>query len=130
MRFLAAALATRQRLHIAVDLLPAALSRRHREWLESGISLFCLGFVVVLGLGGIQAAKVSAVITSWSTTEVSRAWAYVAVPVGSFEAAQADLRGKGIELRDIRDASRGVKVGYFDDPEGNLVQVIYRPEPL
>ena len=82
--FLAAASATRQRLHIAVDLLPAALSRRHRGWLESGISLACLGFVVVLGLGGIQAAKVSAESTSWSTTEVSRAWAYVAVPVGSF----------------------------------------------
>jgi len=40
--------------------------------------------VIVLGLGGIQAAKVSAESTSWSTTEVSRAWAYVAVPVGSF----------------------------------------------
>lgn len=82
--FLAAASATRQRLHIAVDLLPAALSRRQRGWLESCISLLCLGFVVVLGLGGIQAAKVSAESTSWSTTEVSRAWAYVAVPVGSF----------------------------------------------
>lgn len=82
--FLAAAAATRQKLHIAVDLLPSALCRRHREWLEAGISLLCLGFVIVLGLGGIQAAKVSAESTSWSTTEVSRAWAYVAVPVGSF----------------------------------------------
>ena len=55
---------------------------------------------------------------------------HFALSVASFDAAQADLKAKGIELRDIRDASRGVKVGYFDDPEGNLVQVIYRPEPL
>jgi catechol 2,3-dioxygenase-like lactoylglutathione lyase family enzyme len=55
---------------------------------------------------------------------------HFALSVGDFERAQADLRAKGIELRDIREASRGVKVGYFDDPEGNLVQVIYRPEPL
>lgn len=55
---------------------------------------------------------------------------HFAVSVGNFEAAQADLKAKGIELRDVREASRGVKVGYFDDPEGNLVQIIYRPEPL
>lgn len=81
--FLAAAVATRHRLHIAVDLLPAALTPRGRDWLEAGISFLCLGFVIILGLGGIRAAIVSAESTSWSSTEVSRAWAYVAVPVGS-----------------------------------------------
>ena len=55
---------------------------------------------------------------------------HFAVSVGNFDAAQADLTAKGIPVRDIRDASRGVKVGYFDDPEGNLIQIIYRPEPL
>ncbi len=55
---------------------------------------------------------------------------HFAVSVGNFDAAQADLKAKGVEIRDIRDASRGVKVGYFDDPEGNLIQIIYRPEPL
>ncbi len=81
--FLAAAVATRQRLHISVDLLPSALAPRTRDWLEAASSLLCLGFVIVLGVGGVRAAIVSAESTSWSSTEVSRAWAYVAVPVGS-----------------------------------------------
>ena len=55
---------------------------------------------------------------------------HFAISVQDFEAVQADLTAKGIEVRDIREASRGVKVGFFEDPEGNLVQVIYRPEPL
>jgi len=57
-------------------------------------------------------------------------YSHLAVSVGDFDAAAADLSARGIELENVREASGGVKVGFLEDPEGNLLQVINRPKPL
>ena len=55
---------------------------------------------------------------------------HFAVSIGDFDAAVADLEAKGVALENVREASGGVKVGFLRDPEGNLLQIIYRPNPL
>jgi catechol 2,3-dioxygenase-like lactoylglutathione lyase family enzyme len=56
--------------------------------------------------------------------------AHLALSVSDFEAALDDLKSKGVELGEPKEASGGVKVVFFKDPEGNLIQAIYRPNPL
>jgi catechol 2,3-dioxygenase-like lactoylglutathione lyase family enzyme len=55
---------------------------------------------------------------------------HVAVAVDEFETAVEDLESKGVVVENIREASGGVKVGFFRDPEGNLLQIICRPNVL
>jgi hypothetical protein len=55
---------------------------------------------------------------------------HLAVTVSDFDGAVKDLAGKAVVVENIREASGGVKVGFFRDPEGNLLQVIHRPKPL
>ncbi|MDP6779101.1 MAG: VOC family protein [Candidatus Latescibacteria bacterium] len=57
-------------------------------------------------------------------------WAHLAVSVDDFDAVVKDLGGKGVLLQNVREAGGGVKVGFFKDPEGNLLQIISRPTPL
>ncbi|MBI4531870.1 MAG: VOC family protein [Candidatus Latescibacteria bacterium] len=55
---------------------------------------------------------------------------HIAITVDEFETAVEDLESKGVVMENIREASGGVKVGFFHDPEGNLLQIIDRPNPL
>ena len=55
---------------------------------------------------------------------------HLALSVDDFDAAAANLKAKGIALENVREASGGVKVGFLKDPEGNLLQIISRPNPL
>ena len=55
---------------------------------------------------------------------------HLAISVEGFDAAAADLEAKGVTLENVREASGGVKVGFLKDTEGNLLQVINRPNPL
>ena len=57
-------------------------------------------------------------------------WAHLAVSVDDFDAVVKDLEAKGVVLENVREASGGVKVGFFKDPEDNLLQIISRPTPL
>jgi catechol 2,3-dioxygenase-like lactoylglutathione lyase family enzyme len=55
---------------------------------------------------------------------------HFAIRVDDFDGVLADLAKKGVTVSGVREASGGVKVGFITDPEGNLFQVIYRPNPL
>jgi len=57
--------------------------------------------------------------------------AHLALSVGDFDAALAALMSRGVKLEgEPKEASGGVKVAFFRDPEGNLIQAIYRPKAL
>ena len=55
---------------------------------------------------------------------------HLAIAVDDFDAAVSSLAARGVALKNVREASGGVKVGFLDDPEGNLAQIIFRPNPL
>ena len=57
--------------------------------------------------------------------------AHLAIAVTDFDAAYADLQAKGVNFTsEPKEASGGIKVVFFTDPEGNLIQAIYRPNAL
>lgn len=56
---------------------------------------------------------------------------HLAISVDDFDAACADLKSKGVSfIAAPKEASGGVKLVFFTDPEGNLLHLIYRPNPL
>lgn len=55
---------------------------------------------------------------------------HFAISVSDFQSAVNALGQNGIEVTGVREASGGVHVGFVADPEGNALQIIYRPNPL
>jgi len=53
---------------------------------------------------------------------------HLAILVKDFEKSAKSLREKGIDLHDIRTTSHGWTVGYFQDLEGNDLELVYRPQ--
>jgi catechol 2,3-dioxygenase-like lactoylglutathione lyase family enzyme len=41
-----------------------------------------------------------------------------------------NLVSKGVTLKIVRKTSIGWTAGFFEDPEGNLIEILYRPKPI
>ncbi|MBW2121499.1 MAG: VOC family protein [Deltaproteobacteria bacterium] len=54
-------------------------------------------------------------------------YSHVGLVVEDFDRTAGLLQSKGISLHDVRDTSNGWKIGYFEDPEGNRLEIVYRP---
>lgn len=56
---------------------------------------------------------------------------HLAIAATDFDSACADLKQKGVTFNgEPKESTNGVKVVFFQDPEENWVQLIYRPQPL
>jgi catechol 2,3-dioxygenase-like lactoylglutathione lyase family enzyme len=55
---------------------------------------------------------------------------HIGFVVDHFDEAVKTLKTKGIVFEIIRETSMGWKIAYFQDPEGNQLEIIYRPKPL
>lgn len=55
---------------------------------------------------------------------------HVALAVDDFDAAYELLRARGVSFEGEPSEKKGVKTVFFKDPEGNLLHLIYRREPL
>ena len=56
---------------------------------------------------------------------------HIAISVDDFDAAVAKIKAAGAPI--VTDASvnaKGIGTMFFRDPEGNILHIIYRPEPL
>ena len=54
-------------------------------------------------------------------------YSHIGLVVDSFEQTESFLQSKGVSLHDVRATSNGWKIGYFEDPEGNILEIVYRP---
>jgi len=54
-------------------------------------------------------------------------YSHIGLVVEDFDQTAAFLGSKGISLHDVRETSNGWKIGYFEDPEGNRLEIVYRP---
>jgi glyoxylase I family protein len=54
-------------------------------------------------------------------------YSHLGLIVEDFDQAAASLQSKGVSLSNVRQTSNGWTIGYFDDPEGNRLEVVYRP---
>jgi catechol 2,3-dioxygenase-like lactoylglutathione lyase family enzyme len=55
---------------------------------------------------------------------------HLALAVDDFEAVYADLRAKGVSFAGEPQESKGNKVVFFTDPEGNYLHLLQRGTPL
>lgn len=53
-------------------------------------------------------------------------YSHIAVEVDNFDEVESYLKLKGVELFGVRMTSAGWKIGYFKDPEGNVIEVVQR----
>lgn len=51
---------------------------------------------------------------------------HIGFTTNDFKEAIAYLGSRGISLHGVRDTSRGWKIGYFEDPEGNTIEIVQR----
>lgn len=51
---------------------------------------------------------------------------HLGLVVGDFSATEQHLRAHHVELWGVRTTSNGWRIGYFNDPEGNILEVIQR----
>ena len=56
---------------------------------------------------------------------------HIAFTAENYDEVVKDLEGKGVTFANpSHDAGEGNKRNFFPDPEGNVLQLIHRPEPL
>jgi len=53
-------------------------------------------------------------------------FSHVGLTVDDFSISEANLAAKGIHLEGVRKTSNGWTIGYFDDPEGNTIELVCR----
>lgn len=53
-------------------------------------------------------------------------FSHLGLIIDDFEAMQSRLSRKGIQLEGVRDTSNGWRIGYFQDPEGNTIELVRR----
>jgi hypothetical protein len=55
-------------------------------------------------------------------------YSHLGLVVDSFDQVSSSLATKGVSLYNVRQTSNGWTIGYFKDPEGNQLEIIYRPQ--
>ena len=55
---------------------------------------------------------------------------HVGFVVDDFDEMVNNLQKKGIVFETMRETSIGWKIGYFRDPEGNQLEIVYRSQPI
>jgi catechol 2,3-dioxygenase-like lactoylglutathione lyase family enzyme len=54
-------------------------------------------------------------------------FSHVGLVVPHFDEAVAALQSASVSVHDIRKTSNGWTIGYLEDPEGNQLELVYRP---
>jgi catechol 2,3-dioxygenase-like lactoylglutathione lyase family enzyme len=54
-------------------------------------------------------------------------FSHIGLLVPDFDRTAAALNAGGVSVHDIRATSNGWTIGYFEDPEGNQLEIVYRP---
>jgi len=57
----------------------------------------------------------------------SPGFSHLGFVVENFDREQRRLAAEGIQLRGVRTTSNGWRIGYFEDPEGNRIEIVHRP---
>jgi len=55
-------------------------------------------------------------------------YSHIGLVVDDFDQVVSALQAKGIAVQDVRTTTNGWTIGYFNDPEGNRLEMIYRPK--
>jgi glyoxylase I family protein len=111
---------------------PEALSQWYREKLgfsvvrklekEGRPSIYFLK-----GEGGWEVEILPSALSPRQKELTAPGYSHIGLVVDDFEKTNRFLESKGVSLHDVRSTSNGWTIGYFEDPEGNFLEVVYRP---
>lgn len=54
-------------------------------------------------------------------------FSHLGLIIDDFKESQSMLKEKGVFLENVRETSNGWTIAYFKDPEGNQLELVYRP---
>ena len=55
-------------------------------------------------------------------------FSHIGITVDNFKQVEEQLKARGVVFDNIRETSIGWTIGYFNDPDGNTLEIVYRPE--
>jgi catechol 2,3-dioxygenase-like lactoylglutathione lyase family enzyme len=55
-------------------------------------------------------------------------YSHIGIVVDDFDRAAGSLKSRDISLHDVRKTSNGWTIGYLEDPEGNRLELVHRPQ--
>ncbi len=109
---------------------PAALARWYVDTLGFTINYRGSTAVFVKAPDGTMIEFIAAEGERGPDTLKSPGLRHLALTVDDFEAAFADLQRKGVRFLGEPAESKGNKVVFFADPEGNILHLLQRAVPL
>ncbi len=111
-------------------------SRALAAWYEKHVGLRivrCLekeGRPPIFFLSGERGAQIEILPTQAPQVDrdlTSPGFSHVGFIVDDFDETQKSLAAEGVAVRGVRETSNGWRIGYFEDPEGNTVEIVHRP---
>jgi len=57
----------------------------------------------------------------------SPGFSHLGFVVEDFDSERSRLAAEGVSLHGVRETSNGWKIGYFEDPEENRIEIVHRP---
>jgi catechol-2,3-dioxygenase len=57
-----------------------------------------------------------------------KGFSHIGIVVEDFDTLASQLESKGISIHGVRYTSAGWKIGYFKDPEGNILEIVQRKQ--
>ncbi len=87
------------------------------------------GKPAVVFLQGVTGAVIEILPTNAMETERalnSPGFTHLGIAVDNMDEEVKRLAGLGIEVKNIRSTSNGWTIGYFNDPEGNILELVQR----
>jgi len=111
---------------------PEALSRWYREKLGLSVvrKLEKEGrppIYFLKGEGGWEVEVLPSPSSSRKKGLTDPGYSHIGLVVEDFNQTASFLESRGISLHDVRETSNGWKIGYFEDPEGNHLEIVHRP---
>ena len=55
-------------------------------------------------------------------------FSHIGINVDNFKEVEEQLKARGVVFDNIRETSMGWTIGYFNDPDGNTLEIVYRPK--
>ena len=110
---------------------PAALARWYEDVLQLRVvnRIEKAGYPPVVFLRGASGAVLEILpseVAALSHEVNSPGFTHLGLPVSDLDAERRRLVARGVEVWGVRTTSNGWTIGYFRDPEGNVLELIQR----
>ena len=109
---------------------PAKLATWYVDTLGLRINYQSSTSVMLRAQNGFMLELITADGAAHASTMKTPGLRHLAIGVSDFDSVYANLRAKGVKFVNEPAEHKGNRVVFFEDPEGNLLHLLKRAEPL